>query len=61
MNTRLTPTEFAAELDAAKARAHALRDEAIRAAWDALGHALLRAWHAARRWKRHRRAATMTT
>ena len=61
MNTRLTPTEFAAALDAAKARALTLRGEAIRAAWDALGHALLRVWHAALRWKRHRRAATMTT
>jgi len=60
MNTRLTPTEFAAALDAAEARAHALRGEAIRASWDALGHALLRAWHAALRWKQHRRAATMT-
>ena len=37
MNTRLTPTEFAAALDAAEARAHALRGEAIRAAWNALG------------------------
>jgi len=61
MNTRLTPTEFATALDAGKARAHALRGEAIRASWDALGHALLRAWHAALRWKHHRRAATMTT
>ena len=60
MNTHLTPTEFAAALDAGKARAHALRGEAIRAAWDALGHALLRAWGAARRWKPQRRAATMT-
>ncbi len=60
MNTRLTPIEFAAQLDAAKARAHALRDEAIGAAWNALGHALLHAWHAARRWKPNRSAATMT-
>ena len=61
MNTRpMNPIEFAAEVDAATARAHALREEAIRAGWNALGHALLRAWHAALRWKQHRRAATMT-
>ena len=60
MSTHLTPIEFAARLDAAKARAHAVRNEAICAGWDALGHALLQAWHAARRWKPQRRAATMT-
>ena len=60
MNTRLTPTEFAAQINAAKARAHALRQETICAGWDAIGHALLRVWHAMRRWKPHRRAATMT-
>jgi hypothetical protein len=46
MTARFTPGEFAMQLDAAKARAYALRQEAIRAGWDALGHALLRAWHA---------------
>ena len=60
MNNHLTPTQFAAQLDAAKANAHALRQEAIRAGWDALGHALLRLWHAVRRWKPRRHAATMS-
>ena len=46
MTARFTPGEFAMQLDAAKAHAHALRQEAIRAGWDALCHALLRAWHA---------------
>ena len=46
MTARFTPGEFAMQLDAAKAHAHALRQEAIRAGWDALGRALLRAWHA---------------
>jgi len=60
MNTRpMNPIEFAAEVDAAKARAHALREEAIRAGWNALGHALLRMWHGARYWKRQRHAATI--
>jgi hypothetical protein len=60
MTARFTPTEFAMQLDSAKARAHALRQEAIRAGWDALGHALLRAWHAAGRWMPRHEAATMT-
>lgn len=49
MNTHLTPIEHAAMIDHAKARAHELRQQAIRAGWDTLGHALLRTWHAARR------------
>ena len=61
MNTHLTsPTEFASQIDAAKARAHALREEAIRAGWNALGHALRRAWHAVWCWKPHRHAAKMS-
>jgi len=60
MNNHLTPTEFAARLDTAKARAHALRQQAICAGWDAIAHALLRVWHAVWRWKPHRHAATMS-
>jgi hypothetical protein len=58
--TPRTPTEHAALIDAAKAHAHELRQQAIRAGWDALGHALLRAGHAARRWMPRHRPATMT-
>jgi len=60
MNTHLTPTEHAAVIDAAKARAHALRQEAIRDGWDAIGRALLRAGHAARLWMPRRQPATMS-
>jgi hypothetical protein len=60
MDTHLTPIEYAAMIDNAKGRAHELRQQAIRALWDALGDALLRAWHAARRWMPRHRAATMT-
>jgi len=58
--TQRTPTEYAALIDTAKAHAHELRQQAIRAGWDALGHALLRAGHAAWRWMPRHRAATMT-
>ena len=58
MDTRpMTSTEFAAQIDAAKARAHALRVEAIQAGWNALGDALLRVWHVARHWKPQPHAA----
>jgi len=60
MNTRLTPIEFAAQIDAAKARAHALRQQAIRTGWAALGHSLRRAWHACWRWMPRGRTATIT-
>ena len=59
MNTHLSPIEHAAMIDNAKARAHELRQQAIRAGWDTFRHALLRAWHAARRWMPRHRAATM--
>lgn len=59
MSTRLTPTEYAALIDDAKARALALRQQAIHDQWEALGHALRRTWHAARRWMPRRHAATM--
>jgi hypothetical protein len=59
MDTRPTPIEFAAQIDAAKARADAMRQQAIGDAWAALGHALLRTWHAAGRWMPRRRAATI--
>lgn len=58
--SRPTPTEYAALIDTAKAHALELRQQAIRAGWDALGHALLRAWHVARHWKPRHRPATMT-
>jgi hypothetical protein len=56
---RITPAELALQIDAAKERALALRQQAIRDGWRALEQALLRAWRAVWRHMPRHRAATM--